>query len=498
MGEAGSLLVRAYLRVSTEEQAEEGFSIPNQRQRVEDYCASQWGRPVEIEWYIDDGFSAKNMDRPALERLRKNIMVEDFVVVLRLDRLTRSVHDLYTLLKDWDDKGAFFRSVTEPYNTKTSEGRFMIGLLALLAQWERERIAERVREVMANITKTEGRHLNRPPFGYRQASGKLVPDPGDRKLVQEIFQRYAQGEGYRSIALDLNRRCRTPAGAQWTDRNVAYILRNPIYVGKLTFGRLIAPNGRKVSQVLVQDDQLIEGQHEPIVDETLWQAVQAEMRRRRDLSPRGATSEYPLSGVAVCEWCGGRMSGYVKKRKRTDGALGETRYYICTNRHRLESCTLPYVKADVAESNLVQKLGSLADSQTLRQIATTLSEDAGLLQVQERQRELHVEMGNLERRRRRWDEAYEAGDISRAEWNEKTGPLRSRQESIRTELEGLESHLPHPVDLEELAEHLGNVPGLWAEMTPSERKQMVHVLLDQIRVGPEGTVEITPRLWQRV
>ncbi|WP_429999877.1 recombinase family protein [Metabacillus fastidiosus] len=134
-----------YIRVSTEEQAKEGYSIRAQTERLKAYCVSQeW---EVVDFYIDDGISAKDMNRPNLKRMIKHIEqgLIDCVLVYKLDRLTRSILDLYKLLEIFDKHNCKFKSSTEVYDTTSAIGRMFITLVAALAQFERENLSERVR-----------------------------------------------------------------------------------------------------------------------------------------------------------------------------------------------------------------------------------------------------------------------------------------------------------------------------------------------------------------
>jgi len=157
----------SYVRVSTDEQVKEGYSIDSQSELNKKFIESQeWEL---LEHYIDDGYSAKNLDRPAMQRLITDAKNKKFDVVVfyKLDRLVRSVSDLDNLLKIFDANNIAIRSVTEAFDTTTAIGRFLITLVAAMAQWERETISERVSINMLQKAKIGEWPGGIPPYGYK-------------------------------------------------------------------------------------------------------------------------------------------------------------------------------------------------------------------------------------------------------------------------------------------------------------------------------------------
>nr|WP_231563777.1 recombinase family protein [Anoxybacillus sp. KU2-6(11)] len=230
--------VAIYVRVSTDEQAKEGFSIPAQRERLRAFCASQGWEIVQE--YIEEGWSAKDLERPQMRQLLKDIKKGniDIILVYRLDRLTRSVLDLYLLLQTFEKYNVAFRSATEVYDTSTAMGRLFITLVAALAQWERENLAERVKfgiEQMIDEGKKPGGHS---PYGYKfdkDFNCTIVEE--EAKTVQMIYRLYCDGYGYRGIADRLNELGIKPRIAkEWNHNSIRDILMNDIYIGTYRWG----------------------------------------------------------------------------------------------------------------------------------------------------------------------------------------------------------------------------------------------------------------------
>ncbi|MGE7650545.1 recombinase family protein [Peribacillus frigoritolerans] len=302
--------VAIYVRVSTDDQAKEGFSIPAQRERLKAFVSSQgWG---SYEEYIEEGWSAKDINRPQIQRMLQDIERGkiDIVLVYRLDRLTRSVLDLYSLLQIFDNHNVAFRSATEVYDTSTAMGRLFITLVAALAQWERENLAERVRfgiEQMIDDGKKPGGHS---AFGYhfdKDFNCKIIEE--EAKIVNMIYQWYADGIGYHTIAKKLNKLEVKPRIAkQWNPNSIRDILMNDMYIGTYRWGIKIR-----------------EKNHTPIISEVLFKKVSNLLGTKSVRSSRHGKNI--LTGIAKCGYCEHPVSANFDKRDKRI-------YYRCTKCHR--------------------------------------------------------------------------------------------------------------------------------------------------------------------
>ena len=271
-----------YVRVSTDAQREEGYSIDAQKEALAAYCVAQSIK--KYEFYEDGGYSGSNMNRPELQRLIKDIKSKQIerVLVYRLDRLSRSQKDTLYLIEDvFNPHGVDFVSLKESMDTATPIGRLMVGILSAFAQLERENIRERTRMGMKERVK-EGYWMGggRIPFGYDydQEKGILVPNK-DADTVRKIYDLYIQGYSANSIAQML--------GLKY-ERLVIQILTRKSNCGFICY------NGEEYK-----------GRHEPIIDiETYEQAM--ECMRNRSLT-RSTDSDYLLTGKVYCGRCGAKM-----------------------------------------------------------------------------------------------------------------------------------------------------------------------------------------------
>lgn len=231
------MLVAVYIRVSTEEQASEGYSLDAQRSMLEDYCIAEGWDVFSV--YEDDGYSGRNIKRPAYLRMMSEMDSWDTVLVVKIDRIHRNSRNFMTMMDNLNKNGKMFVSSTEALDTTNALGRFVIDMIQRIAQLESEQIGERTymgmkekAETLVN-TESENRTLGfNPPFGYGLEGGLLVSVPEELRTVSTIFESYLEGGTMDSVAYDLNRNgVHTKNGNLWNVYNLRNILHNPIYAG---------------------------------------------------------------------------------------------------------------------------------------------------------------------------------------------------------------------------------------------------------------------------
>lgn len=218
-----------YVRVSTEDQATNGVSLDAQEERLRAYCTARDWQVFRV--YHDDGASGKTLDRPQLARLMDDAKARRFdaLLVFKLDRLTRSVHDLGTLLEFFDRRGVAIVSLTESLDASTASGRLMMNLLASVSQWEREAIGERT----AFALRYKRRRLQvygHTAYGFKRVGDRLEVFEKEISVVARIYGLRRDGLSLRAIAAALNKdRIPTKTGKRWSAEQVRYILGNELY-----------------------------------------------------------------------------------------------------------------------------------------------------------------------------------------------------------------------------------------------------------------------------
>jgi site-specific DNA recombinase len=268
-----------YSRKSTEDGLEQEFNgLDAQREACEAYITSQRheGWTLVPKRYDDGGFSGGNMERPGLKALLADIDagLVDVIVVYKVDRLTRSLADFAKIVERLDANQASFVSVTQAFNTTTSMGRLTLNVLLSFAQFEREVTGERIRDKIA-ASKKKGIWMGGPvPLGYQVVERKLVAVPEEAERVRVIMRRYLEVRNVpalieilraEGVVTKVQQRSSGPhrGGIPFARGSLFHLLKNPIYRGKI-----------------VHKGKVYDGEHEPIVDQPLWDAVQAQLTEK--------------------------------------------------------------------------------------------------------------------------------------------------------------------------------------------------------------------------
>ena len=278
----GGGITALYVRVSTDAQFEEGYSIEAQEKKLKQWCEVKDFSNYQV--YQDGGWSGSNLDRPAMKQLISDIMNHKVcrVVVYKLDRLSRSQKDTLFLLEElFIPHNVEFFSMNENFDTSTPYGKAMIGILSVFAQLERENIRERTRMGMYERVK-DGYWMggNGVPFGYDYDSNQDILVPNEHaEDVKNIYDLYLKGYSTTRLAKMF------PVSG---DRQITMILDRVTYIGKIKY-----------------NDEIFQGRHQPIIDEYTWQRVQLERQRRS--TKNVAASPYLLTGLLVCGKCGAKM-----------------------------------------------------------------------------------------------------------------------------------------------------------------------------------------------
>lgn len=441
-------LAALYIRVSTDAQFEEGYSVEAQRDMLEGYCRSRGWK--SFQFYIDGGYTGSNIARPQMQRLIEDVRAGRIsqVVVYKLDRLSRSQKDTLFLIEDvFNPAGVGFTSMNENLDTGTPMGRAMLGIMSAFAQLERETIRERTRMGMRERVRS-GLWMGggRPPFGYDydSASGCLRPN-ADAASVRLIYRLYLQG-------LSASRIARMTGFHD--DKPIRDILTRKSYTGVIEY------NGVEY-----------EGKHEPIIDRALFERVQQALRTRS--SARSFESSHLLTGLVYCGRCGARM----RYQKWGKGGYKLTCYSQQSSKKYLirdAACDNPKIWAEDVERAVIEDFGQ----RSLDMTDTSAEEDKG------QDDELNAKIQETERRIRRLYTLYAAAEDdllleSIEEQKRLLQTLAAQQEMRQQGLEYAQSLAVQRDRFRRLAE-------AWPEMTVPEQRSVLRELIERVEIDADA------------
>lgn len=461
-----------YIRVSTTEQAEEGYSVEEQETKLRAYCQAMGFRIHRV--CVDPGFSGATMDRPGLKELISDVRRGQCkkILVWKLDRLSRSQKDTLILLEDvFLANNCNFVSLMESFDTSTPFGRCIVGILAAFAQMERDNI--RIRTTMGRVAKIHKGYFSgsHAPIGYKFKEGcnELLVHPYTSIMVREVFRLYLGGMGLSAIGRYMLNKY-GPGQYDWSKNTaIRRILSNPAYMGKVRL------NG-----------ELFDGIHEAIISEPDWYIVAALLEHNKAIDKRSyrfsigtpGRGDNLLTGLLFCGDCGARM--YARKVSKTK------KKYVC---HSVARTSPAMIKSDNCSNRLhpytVDELDNLVINE-IKKLAVDRSyfdsmvenckdeNPADLSAMQERMAEVDKQVDRLLN-------LYQTGLVSLEEISPRLGVLKEEKEKLQQNLLSLDS-----------AEARGSLDATWEELqgfsavvdsgNPEATQRLIHALIDKIVV----------------
>ena len=425
-----------YARISKEEKTRQQYSIPMQIDECTKFV--RWNDPDAIIQgvYVDEDYTAAHTNRPDFKKVLK-VMDKgetDVLLVWRIDRLSRSLLDAITLVKEWERKSILLKSVTQPFDLSTPYGRQNFYNLAAYAEWERSSISERVENGMKRKAKDGKTPGGKPAYGYKMEEGYLFPVPEEAKVVRLVFDMYLGGYGYDRITAYLNSHLiPTKYNAKWTPMQIKRILKNPVYVGKVIYGvrKYDYVNGKQTLIKYRADYVEATGIHEPIIDPVTFEKAQKIMADRSTGKAKARTKNetHLLTGLIKCH-CGGKMYAYRIHN-------GNYLYYHCQNVvHHPHICQEKLIKKDLIDEPVYEVL-QREISETLLQHLDLETTEVPATPVENQRAILETQLKEIEFMKENLLNALARGIISDEEFIPQRTKLNNSKESILAELSNI-------------------------------------------------------------
>jgi len=377
------------MRVSTEDQAREGFSLPEQKERLESFCKFK-GYEI-IDYYQDAGISAKTGNhRPEFERLKDDIKAKriNTIVALKLDRITRSIYDWENLMTFLDENDAYLDCVNDEINTTSANGKMISRLLMSVSQNEIERTSERTKVGLAGAIKC-GHIPHIAPLGYKHEDKKLVIDYATKDVIVRIFDLYYNGYSYQKISNLFNEE-KVLGKDNWRDSTIQTILENEIYKGDFI-------HGKRTKNPTYYEDVV-----EPIISKEMWADCQVQKKKNSRSYQRTLT--YLYLQKLKCPKCNRILGGKATTKKNSKTYF----YYYCND------CKVQF-KENVINEYFEQFIDELTEyDSVVNQFFLPMIKQ----KFDEPKEQLEKEINNQKSKHERIKKAYINGAFELKEYNE--------------------------------------------------------------------------------
>ncbi len=501
--------VAIYARVSTTEQAVEGYSIDEQQRLLTEWCEKNGYIVYEV--YADRGISGKSIKkRPALVKLLEDAQNKKFDVVLvwKTNRLARNILDLLKIEKMFDQNYISFRSYTENHETETAPGKLQFHMLAAIAEFERNTISENVKMGMLARAR-EGKWNGGRVLGYdledvsnegdKRKHTRLVINEKEAKTVKRIFELYLAGNGYKAIANRVNQEGhRGKRGKAFSISTIKTILENPVYVGMIRYD--VRRNWTDKRRGDINPNPVLQqGQHEPIISQLDWEKAQHILKERSNKPNRVHGGTFPFTGVMKCPQCGAGMVVMRTVNKLKDGTRKTLEYYACGawKNKGTAVCRSNSVRADKAESYIFEKLQEFAtNKQLIKEVAERVN-GKRLNQDEQLQQEHQALLKELEHAKRKKDKAmelYEEDIIKKVDLQQRLATVNELIEQLELRLQPIKLQLQslkvHTIDETTIQEVMANFQKVFKKaITQEQQKHLVTLIIKNITLNDKREVD---------
>ena len=501
--------VAIYCRVSTTEQAEEGYSIDEQNIKIREYCEREGHEIYNL--YEDRGISGKNItNRPGIKQLLQDATENkfDLVIVWKLNRISRKLLDILNIVELLNKHNIAFRSLTENFETETPSGKLQLNIMGAIGEFERETIAENVKMGLLARAK-EGRWNGGVVLGYdlvelnnegkKRKNTVLKINEKEANTVRRIFELYSQGHGYKAVVNRVNKEGhKTKRNREFAVSTVKEILQNPVYIGKIRYN-VRQDWSKKRRNNINANPILSDGIHEPIIDVETWNKVQVILKERSKKHNKIYDSEFPLTGILRCPVCGAGMTISRSTAKRKDGTRRINEYYSCGNWKNKGTavCNSNSIRVEVADEYVLNKIMELINNESiLKKVVDNINQNKStkLKPILEQLEQVNKEIEKLTSKKSKNIELFEDGIVDKSELsirvksiNDDIEKLKYREQELKQDLQLAEGD-PIPFDI--VNEVMQRFKEVFFEMSTSQqRKQLIQLLVSKITINKEREID---------
>ena len=497
-------IIAIYTRVSTIEQAEEGYSNDEQERLLTNWCNKN-GYEI-YKCYSDRGISGKDIKhRPALKELLKDAEEKKFDMVIswKINRISRKLSDVLKIVDIFEKNNITFKSYSEPFETDTPAGKMQFQMMALIGEFERGTIAQNVKMGMCAKARA-GEWCGGRVLGYdlvpiddiqtgKRRKTKLIINEKEAEVVRIIFNEYANGKGYKAITNKINKLgYKTKKGNDFSVGSIKDILTNPVYIGKVRYN--VRQNWSEKRRRNINANPIItDGIHDSIIEESLWNKVQAVLESKKGKPARIYDGKFPLTGILKCPKCGAGMVIMRTTNKLKDGTRRRLTYYACGNWKNKGTavCNSNTIRCDKANEYVFSKISELlSNDKMIKSIVTNINKERSN-RVSPAKKELariERELQKLDGKKKKIFEAYEDEIITKEEFQSRNMELNNRIKILHEEKQPLLVTLSDDISeeipyefIKSILESFGKI--LNENVEVEQQKKLLHMIISEITIN---------------
>lgn len=503
-------IIAIYCRVSTDEQAEFGYSIDEQKRLLEEWCKAN--DYIIYKCYSDRGISGKNIkDRPALKELLSDAKAGKFDMVIswKINRVSRKLEDVLKIVNLLEKNNITFKSYSEPFETDTPAGRMQFQMMALIGEFERGTIAQNVKMGMIAKAKSGnwcgGRVLgydlvpNNSPEEEKKGKNKLKINEKEAEIVRFIFNEYSKGKGYKAITNQINKLgYKTKKGNDFSVGSIRDILTNPVYIGEIRYN--VRQNWSEKRRRNINPNPIrVKGKHEAIIDRELWDKVQLILESKKGKPSRIYDGEYPLTGILRCPKCGAGMVISRTTNTLADGSKKRIAYYCCGNwkNKGTSVCNSNTIRVDKANEYVFKKIEELVSNEAMIKAVVKNINKERKDKVKPAKRllsDIDKELEKLDKRKRKIFEAYEDDILTKEEFqtrkNELNEKIRILEEEKKPLLNTISEEVSEEIPYEFIKDILMNFSKILnSSVSREQQKKLLHMIISEITMNESREIE---------
>ncbi|ELC8354092.1 recombinase family protein [Clostridium perfringens] len=503
-------IIAIYCRVSTDEQAEFGYSIDEQKRLLEEWCKAN--DYIIYKCYSDRGISGKNIkDRPALKELLSDAKEGKFDMVIswKINRVSRKLEDVLKIVNLLEKNNITFKSYSEPFETDTPAGRMQFQMMALIGEFERGTIAQNVKMGMIAKAKSGnwcgGRVLgydlvpNNSPEEEKKGKNKLEINEKEAEIVRFIFNEYSKGKGYKAITNKMNKLgYKTKKGNNFSVGSIRDILTNPVYIGEIRYN--VRQNWSEKRRRNINPNPIrVKGKHEAIIDRELWDKVQLILESKKGKPSRIYDGEYPLTGILRCPKCGAGMVISRTTNTLADGTKKRIAYYCCGNwkNKGTSVCNSNTIRVDKANEHVFKKIEELVSNEAMIKAVVKNINKERKDKVKPAKRllgDIDKELEKLDKRKRKIFEAYEDDILTKDEFqtrkNELNEKIRILEEEKKPLLNTISEEVSEEIPYEFIKDILINFSKILnSSVSREQQKKLLHMIISEITMNESREID---------